>query len=150
MLDAVCHAIPYCGGAQWITGTYTVLIGPHHVEIFCKEGWSKEDVKQYLSENAKISIASLKSRGTWAVRGEGISFKENMHEIQSGDQDTYMYLFKDNGEYQDYLVRRTNIEGRLLDIFVVVAGGDTGHRIAVSAPYTASTNPVTKAIKTKR
>jgi hypothetical protein len=148
MLDAVCHAIPNFGGAQWIVGVYTVFIGPHHVDIFVREEWSKTDVRNYLIENSRISIANLKARGLWGVRGEGIIFSEEMHEIQPGDGQRFVYTFKDNGEYQKYLVRRTNVEGRLLDIFVVVAGGDAGHRLALAGPYMASSNPVTKAIRT--
>ena len=145
MLETVCYSIPNCAGAQWSPGTYTVLVGPHHVELFQREGWSKEKVRQHILDNAKISVAALKARRTWGVRWGG--FTEDMLKIEPGDDSKYMYLFKDNGENQHYLGRRSNFEGREFEVFVVVCGGNAGFRIAIAPPYAASTNPVSKVIK---
>jgi hypothetical protein len=130
----------------WLPGTYTLLISPHHAELFIKEGWSKEDVRTYVIENTRSSVAELKRRGIWGVRfAEG--FSEELLEIVPGDEETFVYLFKDLGPHERYLLGTSNKEGRQREVYVVVAGGDTGHRIGATSPYGASTNPVTKAVK---
>ena len=148
MLDSVCHTLPTCSGGQWVLGAYSALVGPHYVELFEKEGWTKEAAHDYLIENTRASIARLKAVGSWGVRHE--NFTEDMLKIEPGDDKKYAYLFKDNGENEEYLARRTETEGRVRDIFMVVAGGNAGTRIGVVPPYTASNNPVSKVITTRR
>lgn len=147
MLDPVCHSLASYGGALWTRGAFTLIMGPADVEVFVKRGWSKEDVRRYVMENTRSSIAELKYRGAW---GMGLDeMNEEMHQIQPGDEQTFLHLFKDNGEYDRYLYTRSNLEGRVVDLFVVVAGGNAGWRPALTFPYQYSTNPVTKKIRTR-
>jgi len=147
MLDPVCHSLASYGGALWTRGVFTLLMGPADVEVFVKKGWSKEDVRNYVVENTKSSVAELKYRGVWGMGLDEMS--EEMHQIQPGDEKTFLYLFKDNGELDRYVYTRSNLEGRLVDLFVVVAGGNAGWRPALTFPYQYSTNPVTKKIRSK-
>lgn len=145
MLDPVCHTIAGSGGANWIRGTYVLLIGPHIAEIFVKRGWSKGDVRRYIFENARASIAELKYRGAWG--GARLDLTEEMHRIEQGDESRYLYLFKDNGEDDRQVFWRGCVEDRVIDLFVVVAGGNAGHRVGITVPYQQSTNPVTRAVR---
>jgi hypothetical protein len=146
LLNAVCCSLPYCNGSVWLPGTYTLFVSPHHAELFIREGWSKEDVHDFVIDNTRSSIAELKRRGAWGLRFEE-GFSEDLLEIKPGDEETYVYLFKDLGEHEKYLIMTSHKEGRQWDVYVVVAGGNTGHRIGAASPYSASTNPITKLIK---
>ncbi len=44
---------------------------------------------------------------------------------------------------------RSNVEGRVVDVFVVLAGGNAGLSIGLTFPYENATNPVTKVVRTK-
>ena len=147
MLASVCHSFASYGGALWTRGVFTLLMGPSDVEVFVKKGWSKEDVRNYVVENSRSSIAELKYRGVWGMGLDDVN--EEVLRIRPGDESTFLYLFKDNGEHDRYVFTRSNLEGRLLDLFVVVAGGNAGWRPALTYPYQYSTNPVTKKIRTR-
>ncbi len=145
MLDAVCHSISGFGGAQWIRGMYTLMVSPHHVDIFSSHGWNKDDVREYIRQNTRASIADLKTRGQWGTPLGNLTAE--LQRIEPGDHDTYMYLFSDNGQNEEFLHSRADVDGREIDVMVVVAGGDAGHRLAVAVPYSTATNPVTKQIR---
>lgn len=147
MLNPVCHAMATYGAAMWAKGVYTAIVEPHFVEMMVREGWSKEDMRNYIVENTKASIADLKFRGAWGTQKADMS--EDITKIKPGDESTYLYLFKDNGEHDSYLWSPISLKGRVVDVFVVVAGGNAGHRVAVAIPYNVSSNPVSKAIKVK-
>ncbi|MFH1569418.1 MAG: hypothetical protein ABIL09_15590, partial [Gemmatimonadota bacterium] len=125
---------------------YTLLVSPHHADLFIREGWSKEDVRNYVVENTRSSVAELKRRGIWGGRLEE-GFREELLEILPGDEETYVYLFKERDDHEKYLISTSHKEGRERGVYVVVAGGNTGHRIGAISPYSASTNPVTKLVK---
>jgi hypothetical protein len=144
MLDSVCHAISYWGGAQWTRGMYVLLISTHMVDIFLRRGWSKQDVRDYVVENTKATVADLKCRGAWGMfRGDA---DEEMLQINPGDEERLLYLFKRNAE-DEYLFLGSATDDRDLDVMVVVAGGDAGPRMQITIPYQVSTNPVTKKIR---
>ena len=143
MLKAVCHTIANWGGAQWTKGTYVLMIGPHMVEMFVRAGWSKDDVRDYVVENTKSSIASLKYRGAWGkYMGE---VPDEMMEIEPGDEDRMLSIFKPNEE-DSFLFLQSATEARDLEVLVMVAGGDAGGRMQITIPYQVSTNSVTKEI----
>ena len=149
MLKTICETLPYINGSQWNEGVHTLFFGPHQVEAFVKEGWTKEKVRQHIMDNTKSSIAELKRRQAWAVQSEE-GFREELLQIEPGDEDKYVYLFKDHGEYNRFLVRLTSIADRWIhDLFVVVGGGNAGQRAIATSPYGMSTNPVIKLVKTK-
>lgn len=147
MLNAVCHAISGWGGAQWTRGTYCLLISTHMVDIFLKEGWGKRDVRDYVVENTKATVADLKYRGAWGkFRGDA---DEEMLRIDPGDDERSLYLFKRNPE-DEYIFLNSATDERDLDVLVVVAGGDAGARMQITIPYQVSTNAVTKQIKVRQ
>jgi hypothetical protein len=39
---------------------YAIIIAGEHIQVFAKEGWSKDDVKRFCFENTESSIAELK------------------------------------------------------------------------------------------
>ena len=144
MLNAACHSITSWGGAQWTRGTYGLLIGPHMVDMFVREGWSKQNVRDYVVENTKSSIAELKYRGAWGkYRGDA---DEEMLRVNPGDENKYLYLFRRNPE-DEYLFLSSATDDRDLEVMVIVAGGDAGGRMQITIPYQVSTNSVTKKIE---
>ena len=147
MLNPVCDTIAHYHGAQWSRGTYVLLVGPHMVEMFVRAGWSKQDVRDYIVDNTRASIANLKYRGTWGFYHSVQS--DELFRIEPGDEEKMLYLFKSNGDLDRYPFLDGNIGDRDLEILVVVAGGDAGARMAITVPYQVSTNSVTKPIMTK-
>ncbi len=98
-----------------------VIAGEHMMTISC-HGWSKRDVRQYLSQHARRTVADLK-------RGGGLP-----GEVVPGDEQTYVPVV----EQPD-------------DIFIVAAGGSEGAMSAVIPSWgpkvssTAVTWPIRKA-----
>jgi hypothetical protein len=146
MLNAACHAITHWGGAQWTRGMYTLLVGPHMVEIFVREGWTKKDVRDYVIENTTTTVADLKQRGAWG-KFMGDATEETLR-INPGDENVRMHLFKENPDHDRYVFLHSAIEDRDLDVMVVAAGGDAGARMEITIPYQVSTNAVTREIAT--
>ncbi len=89
-------------------------------------------------------MADLKYRGYWGAALD--DFTNEVQDIEPGDDTKYVYLFKDNGDAERFLFTRSMMEGREIDIMVVVAGGNAGRQMALSIPYGASTTAVTKVI----
>jgi hypothetical protein len=145
MLDGVCHAIASWGGGQWIRGTYALLVGPLHVGLFQKANWTKADVLRYIVDNTRSSVADLKYRGAWGNMNSGTDIGSLA--IKPGDSDTYLYLFKENPELDKYLFLKSATEDREISVMIIVTGGDSGARVAITVPYQFSTTAVTKAVR---
>lgn len=151
LLNSVCHAMANWGGGMWIRGTYTLLMGPHFVDTFQRQGWTKQDIHDYLIENTKSSVASLKERQAWGKHLDHVSAEELV--IQPGDHERYVHLFKKTPEYEPYVSWPATLEtnyDRDIDVFVIPAGGDAGQRMTMTIPHSVSTNPVTKMIRPAR
>ena len=103
-------------------GEIAIVIAGEHMTTIARHGWSKRDVRQYLSQQARRTIADLK-------RGGGL-----LGEPVPGDEQTYIAVV----EHPD-------------DIFIVAAGGDEGASSAVIPSWgpkvasTAVTWPIRKA-----
>ena len=94
-------------------GEVAVVIATEHMAIIAGQGWSKRDVRRYLSEQARRTVAELK-------RGGGLA-----GEIEPGDDRIYIPVVAD-----------------LDDILVIAAGGNEGAMSAVIpswGPKVAST-----------
>jgi hypothetical protein len=87
------------GGSQW-----TVVICPEHRDTIAGDGWGKQEIREYLVQNARRSYADCKRLGR--MRGP----------IQPGDEE-----------------RRVQMIDRPEDI-LVVAGGGTGGRWSAVIP----------------
>ena len=148
ILNAACHAITNWGGAQWTRGMYTLLVGPHMIEMFDREGWTKQHVRDYVIENTTATVADLKFRGAWGkFRADA---DEDMLAIEPGDEDVRLHLFKHNPGYDEFIFLHSAIDDRDLDVMVVAAGGDAGARLQITIPYQVSTNAVTRKVRIGR
>lgn len=66
--------------------------------------------------------------------------------MEPGDEERFVYLFKDQEEYNRLNFRPSELAHKN-DIYIVVAGGDAGPRVAVFDHYSSSTDPVTIPVK---
>jgi hypothetical protein len=146
ILESVSDAI---ATYDFYRGTYTLLVPPHFADIFSKQGWTKQQVRDHLFENTKRSVAELKRRGKWGMGSSQFQgFGAMKQEVEAGDEQRFGYVFKPH-EYDEILFDDTALQRRS-DIYVVVAGGNAGPRLCFLAPYGASTNPVTKEVRLPR
>jgi hypothetical protein len=133
--------------SEFFRGTYTLFVSPQHAAVFSAHGWTKRDVRDYLWERCRRSVADLKRRGTWGVMADKPeAFADFSRDVLPGDEDRIVYLFKPS-EY-DRFMQPTGALERRADIYVVVGGGNAGIRMAYVVPYGVSTDPVTKAVQT--
>ena len=131
---------------DFVRGVYPVLMGRPWAEIFVKEGWSKERMKNWMYENTKRSFASLKERGRWGtMTSQFDGYGGIRQEIEPGDDEKFLYVWKE-GEKDPYVFDTAAVE-RKKGIYFIAAGGDGGTRICWLTPYQYSTNPVTKPIR---
>jgi hypothetical protein len=72
-------------------------------------------------------------------------FADFTREVQPGDEDRFVYLF-DPGPYDRFMQAPGALE-RGADIYVVVAGGNAGIRMAYITPYGVSSDPVTRPVR---
>ena len=103
-------------------------------------------MKNWMYENTKRSIASLKAAQRWGVTAPDFEgYGAIPQEIEPGDEDKYAYVWKE-GPYDKYFLYPGSWE-RQKGIYFICAGGDAGQRCMWLAPYMVSTNPVTKPIR---
>lgn len=148
LLDSVCHAMANWGGAIYNRGVYTLLIGPHYIDWFERAGWSKDDVKAYVIENAKTSVASLKQRHVWGKHLEDMDPEELA--IKPGDEKIFLHLLKKHPTLEPYVSWPIALQpdyDRDVDLFVFAAGGDAGDRMGLMVPQYVSTNPISRKIR---
>jgi hypothetical protein len=119
---------PLKGGATSTKRVNFLFIPPTIVEIFQKAGLTKNDVRQYLFDNVRYSVADLKARGAWyRPREEGA---RSMPAIEAGDHNRFIYPFKQEAEEYFRYMSIGPIEGNSIlqnDIIPIVAGGDAGN-----------------------
>ncbi len=130
---------------DFVRGVYPIIMGPPWVEVFVKAGWTKQNMKDWMYENTKRSIASLKENGRWGVlTSQFDGFGAVAQDINPGDKEKYLHVWKE-GELDSYVFDTSAVE-RKKDIYFIAAGGDAGTRICWLTPYQFSTSPVTKPI----
>ena len=143
ILDSIVDAI---STYDFYRGTYILFVPPHFVDIFLRHEWTKKDLRDYLFENSKRSVADLKRRGLWGLHSSHFQgYTGAAQEVELGDEARFAYVFKPH-EYDEILFDDT-ILLRRSDIYVVVGGGNAGPRLCFIAPYGVSTDPVTKAVR---
>ena len=94
-------------------GEMAIVIAAEHMQTIARHGWAKPEVRAYLSEHARRTVADLK-------RGGGLP-----GEVEPGDEQTYVPVVE-----------------RPEDLMIVAAGGDEGAMSAVIpswGPKVAST-----------
>ncbi len=130
---------------------YLLFVPPWIVEVFQKAGLTKNDVRQYLFENVRYSVADLKRRGIWtSARDEGAALGV-MPDIEPGDRDRFIYPFtQDSDEFIQHMssgpVEATSVLRQ--DIVPIVAGGDAGGSVLVM-PGVGEYPIVTRAVSTR-
>jgi hypothetical protein len=104
--------------ASYTQGAYLVVLAPEHRAIVERDGWSKADVRAYLAEHARRSVAELKRVGY--LRGQP----------EPGDAQRFPALVIED------------------EVLVVAAGGGGGTFSAVVPPWAGgrSSSPVTRAV----
>jgi hypothetical protein len=100
-------------------GHYLLVICPEHLNVFVRDGWSKRDLRTFVSEKAERTVASAKRAG-WLAGAPS-----------EGDERQQLRWFKSTDQ-----------------LMAVVAGGKTSGTSAVVPPWAGgpSAEPVTKGI----
>ena len=101
-------------------GEMLIALGPEHAETIAADGWSKEDVKKFIFEQARVPVKRAKLGGMW------------------GMQDWPSWLHTQDDETMIPVVRGWE------DIVIIVAGGAGKHSSCV--PTFGATRSVTRAI----
>jgi hypothetical protein len=83
-------------------GEIVIVVAAEHMQTISRQGWAKRDVRTYLSEHARRTVADLK-------RGGGLPGA-----VRPGDEQQYVSV-----------VERPD------DLMIVAAGGDEGAMSAV-------------------
>jgi len=83
-------------------GEMVVVVAAEHMQTISRQGWAKREIRAYLSEHARRTVADLK-------RGGGLPGA-----VEPGDEQTYVSVV----EHPD-------------DLMIVAAGGDEGAMSAV-------------------
>jgi hypothetical protein len=126
---------------------YVINMGIEGVDFLSRQGWTKEDVRQYLFENTRRSVADLKRVGRWAWNAHDLHdvTAEDMT-ILPGDEEKWVYLFRRPvpEEFSKFLF--DGREGRP-DILIVVSGGDSGTFYDIRTGHSKAVSPVTREIK---
>lgn len=108
---ALSMAIPGCNNIH-VMGDVLLVLGPEHAKIIADAGWSKEDVREFIYEHARLPIKVLKLGG---IHGQ------NVHRNSLWPD----WIDRDNDRFQVPLVRRAE------DIHIMVAGGPGRHSLYI-------------------
>ena len=60
-------------------GQSVVVLSPEHVNIIANQGWSKEDTQNFLFENAKRDVASMKNVSKYLEKHHAPQQREEVH-----------------------------------------------------------------------
>lgn len=148
------------GGGSFFRGAYIFLLGPSIIERFTDAGWTWEAAREWLFDHTGRSLADIKRRGLletskalqlWRTDPEANTGDPILDNIAAGkitpeDEDTFIRLFRSNGEQFDDLLWPLKLYPRINDVYVLRAGGDVAYAGIVMAEYGVSTNPVTVKI----
>jgi hypothetical protein len=142
LLKTMAGAWPHIGRKDLL------FIPPHFAEIFLAAGVRREDVRQYLRENIRFSVADLKRMGEWHSVGSS-DLSGVMPEIKPGDEREWVYPYSGRMEDKEQLAglgARETLAVFEPDIIPIVAGGDAGLAVLVmpgTADWPIITRPIT-------
>ena len=116
-------------------------------QAFVEEGWSKEDLRRYLVEHARVSVAALKRRFLWpAGPGEELSAVASAP-LRPGDEERWVYLGREGVPGRS----RDGAPGRPADFSIITSGAEIGHfHLTICSGFPEGSSPVTKAIRARR
>ena len=122
ILKTVAHtmAVPGCNNAL-VGGDVLLLLGPEHAATIAGDGFSKEDVKKFLFEEARVPLDHI-------------------------PQSSWKWIQTMRPHWEDVFEKRSRLPlvDRWEEIQVVVAGGSGKHSAFI--PTFGATKPVTKVI----
>ena len=77
-LTGICHymgkAISECWIVQGVNQRLSLLISPANARIIAQDGYSKEDVREYVAQNARLSVGEINKELAYsAIRAEPIT-----------------------------------------------------------------------------
>lgn len=130
---------------RFVWGTYVIVLPPNMVAVFAEAGWSKADVRAYVTEHTGRSVAGLKRRTRWAEQQAGRRPWRDLLEVQPGDEEV-VPLFQRRAEYYDIAFRNKFLDSRESGLYIVNAGGDSGPCAYLLIPYT-ETGPVPQTVE---
>lgn len=108
-----------------------IILCPEHAQLMKSEGYSKEDVKRYFYENARVRPSGFTEEVSQAIIDEPLAaYLDVRRVIGEITQDTLIPCFD-----------------RPEEVFVVVAGGAGGHCVFVPGLFTQPTSFITKEIR---
>ena len=130
-------------------GPHLVLFSPSWHRLYLEDGWSKQDVIQYLEDHTRSSVARLRRKGRLGLYK---AHEDNLHEEESSDIDRLMEP-AENGvpiiephEEEEFMYHARS-EHRRTDYSVAVAGGEVGAFAMIFKPYPTGPNTVSKAVR---
>ncbi|MCC6531753.1 MAG: hypothetical protein IT531_04325 [Burkholderiales bacterium] len=124
-LITIAHSIAYVGNRNTNgEGEPVLILGPQHARLIANGGYSKQDLKQFIWEHARIRFNDI-------PRGNLASFSERN-----------MKLFADVGAEA-----RVPIAGSPADIVIIVMGGTGTHSLSVQTQLACKTVTVPIANK---
>lgn len=127
-----------------------VFLPPPFAEIFMAAGMTREDVRQYLRENIRFSVAALKRRGAWHGMGDG-EMAGVMPEVKPGDEQRMVHPYSGRMEDKEQLAGLGPREALAVyepDIIPIVAGGDAGLGVLI-LPGTPDWPMITRPIRAR-
>ncbi len=123
-------------------GTHVVLLSPTFQRPFLHEGWSKEDLRQYLLQNTRASVAQLKRRGRYPR--PDLPYMRGLLPIEEGDEERMVVLASDERFDPPNWEPGT---GPQADFLIANAGGDAGVFAALYRPFPLEDGRVVKEIR---
>ena len=123
---------------RFVWGAYVLVFPPNMVAVFDEAGWSKHDIVEYVRANTRRSVADLKRRTRWAEQQAGRRPWSELLDPQPGEEDEYVYLFREQREYYDIAFRDKFLDSRGSEVLVISSGGDSGPCAYILIPYTES------------
>ncbi len=119
----------YCGEGS-LTSVQTVLLSPSFQRAFASEGWSRKDVRDYLVENVKASVASLKLRHRWLAETWEEPLVHSSAPIYPGDESKFVYHGKGEDFGRKIGGHAATHPRKEMDYIIAVAGSDIGQMYA--------------------
>lgn len=125
---------------RFVWGPHLLILPPNMVAVFNEAGWTKSDVRDYIVDNSKRSIAGLKRRTRWAAHvGADSDTVQRLLSVTDGDHDKMVYLFKRQAEFSDLAFPAVMLREREAEVYIINAGGDSGPVARVLSPASEST-----------
>ena len=155
------------------SGTHLVIISPGMQRAFAADGWSKQDLADYLTANTKLSFARLKRLGWWEPRPGETVLPDGTSAVLPSDYHKHLYFGRMEQPYQDEIpeglvtwgaapqkreegppkasARATRGINRPSQFLIAVAGADTGDMYAILfRSYSTGPNSVIKEVRSAK